>query len=288
MDNIITALLIMGGLGVFFGTVLALSYRFLRVEEDPRIEKVEEMLPGSNCGACGAPGCRSFAEQVISGEAPPSKCTVSSAENIAAIADFLGIDAGQQVKKVARLKCAGGKSRSLQIAEYDGYESCRAAALVGGGGKGCAWGCLGLADCERACTFGAIKMSEDGLPIVDADLCTACGDCVEACPKDLFVLVPVNQKLFVQCNIPLAGAEATSLCSVACDACGRCAADSPPGLVVMKNNLPHIDYSAGGPARPEITYRCPTGAIQWIEYQQFPQVFALMKESEREKIKTEG
>ncbi len=60
-----------------------------------------------------------------------------------------------------------------------------------------------------------------------------------------------------------------ALCSVACDACARCAADAATGLVRMENNLPLVDYSAGGPALFDATHRCPTGAIQWLEGSQF-------------------
>lgn len=269
MGNILLAAVVMGGLGVFFGAILAVANRFLRVEEDPRVEKVEEMLPGTNCGACGQPGCRAFAEFVVSGGAMPSGCTVSSPEGIEAIAEFLGVDAGSQAKRVARLHCAGGIGHARQIAEYEGFGSCRAAHLVSGGGKGCIWGCLGLADCMMVCDFDAIHMNEDRLPVVDVARCTACGDCVEVCPRDLFDLMPVSDALIVQCKIPLAGDEATALCSVACDACGRCAQDAPDGLVHMAGNLPVVDYSADIPAGPEATYRCPTGAIRWIPDQQF-------------------
>jgi Na+-translocating ferredoxin:NAD+ oxidoreductase RNF subunit RnfB len=68
MQNIAVAAAVMGGLGLIFGTLLAVAYRFLRVPEDPRVERVDEMLPGSNCGACGEPGCRAFAEKVVAGE----------------------------------------------------------------------------------------------------------------------------------------------------------------------------------------------------------------------------
>ena len=186
-----------------------------------------------------------------------------------AIAEYLGVDPGQQETRVARLHCAGGRSQAYQIAEYWGFESCRAAAVVSGGGKGCSWGCLGLGDCQTACTFDAIAMNQDGLPRVDIDKCTACGDCVDACPRDLFEVVPLSQKLFVQCNSPLAGEAVRVMCSVACDACGRCAADAAPGLVRMEDNLPVVDYSAGGPAQPQAIFRCPTGAIQWLEGAQF-------------------
>jgi ferredoxin len=181
----------------------------------------------------------------------------------------LGVDAGEQIKRVARLHCAGGRSRTRNIAEYEGFKNCRAATLVAGGGKGCAWGCLGLGDCEAACTFDAIEMNIEGLPVVNIERCTACGDCVDACPRDLFEIIPLNHHLLVQCSIPLAGDEAIAFCSVACDACGLCAFDAAPGLIQMQDNLPVVDYSAGGPALPNATYRCPTGAICWVEGAQF-------------------
>jgi len=260
---------VMTGIGMFFGLVLAVAYRFLRVEEDPRLEQVEEMLPGTNCGACGEPGCRAFAERLVEAAVPPSACTVSSPDGVAAIAEFLGVEAGAQVKRVARLHCAGGRAQARQIAEYEGFESCRGAAVVSGGGKGCSWGCLGLADCERSCDFDSIHMNANGLPVVNPDTCTACGDCVDACPRDLFEILPVTQPILVQCRIPLAGEEAVALCRVACDACGRCAQDAPEGLINMKDNLPAIDYASTLRAGPAVTFRCPTGAIQWVPEGQF-------------------
>jgi len=269
VQNVAVAALIMGELGLFFAVLLAVAYRFLRVDEDPRIEQVEGMLPGTNCGACGEPGCRAFAEKLVARGASPGTCTVSSPDGIESIAEFLGVDAGEQVKRVARLHCAGGRAQARQIAEYEGFETCRAATLVSGGGKGCSWGCLGLADCEESCTFDAIAMNVNGLPVVNVERCTACGDCVDACPRDLFEILPVDRPLLVQCKIPLAAEEARSLCSVACDACGRCVQDAPAGLMRMENNLPVIDRESAIRGGPEATFRCPTGAIQWVPGQQF-------------------
>ena len=269
MSNFLIAPAIMTGLGLFFAVILAVAYRFLRVPEDPRIEAAEALLPGSNCGACGEPGCHAFAERLVQGEVAPSRCTVASADGIDAIAELLDVDAGEQEQRIARLHCAGGKGQAYQIAEYRGFESCRAASVVSEGGKGCPWGCLGLADCRDACGFDAIAMNASGLPAVIVDKCTACGDCVLACPRDLFELVPLSQHLFVQCRAPLAGDMATALCSSACDACGRCVADAAPGLIRMEDNLPVVDYGGGGPARPEATFRCPTNAIVWLDGAQF-------------------
>lgn len=269
MNPFLVAPSIMAGLGLFFGIVLSVAYRFLRVASDPRIEQVEDMLPGSNCGACGEPGCSGFAQKIVLHHQPPSGCTVASPAAIEAIAEYLGVRAGQQEKKVARLHCAGGRGQAHQIAEYRGFESCRAASVVSGGGKGCAFGCLGLGDCNLACTFKAIHMNNNSMPVVDIEACTACGDCVRACPRDLFEILPLSHKLLVQCSSILAGEDARAVCTVACDACGRCAADAPGNLIRMHNHLPVVDYAAGGPARPEITDRCPTGAIQWLEGAQF-------------------
>ena len=269
MNSMLVAPAIMVGIGLFFGTILAIAQRFLKVDEDPRIEATNELLPGTNCGACGEPGCLPFAEKLVSGEVDPGKCTVSTDDNIEQIAEYLQVDAGRQEKLVARLRCSGGQLQANQIAEYLGFEGCRAAAVVSGGGKGCSWGCLGLADCERACTFDAIHMNANGLPQVDTEKCCACPDCVAACPRDLFEIMPLNQNLYVQCNIPLAGEAAIQLCEVACDACGKCVADAAPGLITMQDNLPVIDYSSGGEPRPDAVFRCATNSIVWIEGEQF-------------------
>jgi RnfABCDGE-type electron transport complex B subunit len=269
VEPVLVAAAVMGGLSVFFGAVLAIANRFLKVEEDPRLDVLESMLPGTNCGACGEPGCRAFAEALVAGKRAPGTCTVSSPEGVGAIADYLGVESGTQVKRVARLHCAGGRAQARQIADYEGFSSCRAAALVAGGGKGCAWGCLGLADCERACTFDAIDMNANGLPVVDPVGCTACGDCVTACPRDLFEILPIDRPLIVQCRIPLAGEAATALCSVACDACGRCAQDAPGDLIRMSQNLPIVDYVRQVRMGPEPTFRCPTGAIRFVRGRQF-------------------
>jgi electron transport complex protein RnfB len=267
LNEIATAGGIMFGVALTFGVILAIANRKLKVYEDPRIDDVEGMLPGSNCGACGQPGCRAFAEQVVIGKQQPSGCTVSSPDGIAAIASYLGVEAGERDKRVARLHCAGGKSSVRRLADYEGLPSCRAAFVVNGGGRACSWGCLGLADCERACTFDAISMNREELPVVEVDKCTACGDCVEACPLDLFTIQPLSQEIVVQCNSPVTGSPATAACAVACDACGRCALDAPKDAIVMKGGLPVIQ----DPARCDVTctLRCPTGAIQQVQGDQF-------------------
>jgi Na+-translocating ferredoxin:NAD+ oxidoreductase subunit B len=269
VEIVITAAIIMTGLGLIFAVILATADHFLRVEEDPRLETVESMLPGNNCGACGEPGCAAFASKLVKGEVAPGACTVSGQEELVQIAEFLGVDVGGDEKRVARLKCAGGEGLVGELADYAGIASCRGAVLVDGGGRACSWGCLGLGDCEIACTFDAISMNWEALPQVNIHACTACGDCVEVCPLDLFTLVPLSHKLFVQCNSPLTGETARASCAVACDACGRCAADAPPGVIDIVDGLPVIHYDRDREPTQRSTWRCPTNAIVWLEGEQF-------------------
>lgn len=268
-SSVLGAMAILGGVGFAFAAVIAVCSRKLRVWEDPRIDAVAALLPGANCGACGSAGCRNFAEKLVAGKAQPVGCTVASPDATLSIASYLGVGAGAAVKRVARLMCAGGRDVATQQAEYRGYPSCAAAASVSTGGKGCAWGCMGLADCERSCAFGAIRMGPTGLPVVDPAKCTACNDCVVACPKDLFVVLPVTRRLLVQCKSALVGDAAEAVCKVACTACGKCVQDAKPGLIQIANGIAVVDPARSELEEPAATVRCPTGAITWCEGAQF-------------------
>ena len=261
---ILASVTVLGGVGLTFGTLIAVANRKLYVWEDPRIDEITDILPGANCGACGFAGCRAFAEAAIDGEVAPVGCTVMGEAELEDVATMLGVAAGEADKVVARLLCAGGTDVAPRKALYDGIESCGAAVAVSGGGKACAWGCIGLADCAVECTFDAIRMNDVDLPVVDTEKCTACNDCVEACPLDLFVLLPMDHRLIVQCKNLLDGDAATDVCAVACNACGRCAQDAPE-VVTMSDGLAVVNYDRIDLADPSAAARCPTGAIRWVE-----------------------
>lgn len=268
MIEVLTSVGTMVSLLFVLSLVIATAQRWLNVVEDPRIDQVEEMLPHTNCGGCGYPGCRAFAEALVTGLTLPSKCSVSSPSAHVRIANYLGVEVGCFEKRVARLACAGGDNVAPHRARYVGMQTCAAAALVAGGGKSCFWGCLGLADCQQACTFDAITMNDHRLPVVDEDLCTACGDCVRACPKDLFSIQTISHRLWVACRSQEAGDQVLEECQVGCTACGRCAMDAPQH-VTMVGNLPVVDYSRIG-ITAGATQRCPTGAIVWLDTQAGP------------------
>lgn len=260
--TVLIALGTLGGLTLLLAIMLMVANKKLYVYEDPRIDQVDEMLPHANCGACGYPGCRPFAEALVTGTVLPGKCTVSNDETSQKIADYLGVALGGEDKQVARLACAGGTNVARNRAEYKGLQSCKAASLVSGGGKGCFWGCLGFGDCEKVCDFDAIQMNTFGLPVVAMDKCTACGDCVETCPKDLFTLQPIKNRLWVACKNLENGDQVLEECQVGCTACGKCAMDAP-GIISIQSNIPVIDYSAPILSDKAIQ-RCPTGAIVWL------------------------
>lgn len=266
--SIALAAAFMAALGLVLAAVLVLANKRLAVFEDPRIDLVEDLLPHANCGACGTAGCRQFAEKLVSGEVDPGQCTVNAKAMNQVIADFLGVSLGAHEKRVARLACGGGSHVARSRADYQGLKTCRAAALVSGGGKGCTWGCLGLGDCETVCDFNAIRMSPQGLPLVDPETCTACGDCVEVCPKQLFSLHPVSHRLWVACKNQEMGDQVEAECQVVCTACGRCAQDAPEGLIEISNNLAVVNYDKNALASRVAIERCPTGAIVWLDDRQ--------------------
>lgn len=265
--NALLAVAALAALSFLLASALIVASRKLAVDEDPRLDVVEDMLPGNNCGGCGEPGCRAFAEALLSGGKAPAACTVANSELQQAIADYLGMAVGSATRRVARLACAGGSNVAVHRAYYRGKETCIAAAQVAGGGKACTWGCLGYGDCMQVCTFNAITMNDNHLPVVDEALCTACGDCVDICPKNLFSLQVENQSLWVSCKNEEMGDEILDYCQVACTACGRCALDAPDELITMASNLPVIDYARtkNSQAERNAIERCPTGAIVWVE-----------------------
>jgi len=257
----VKAILGLGLMGAIFGLALALAAKKFAVEQDPRQEMIVEVLPGANCGGCGFPGCSGLAAAIVAGKAPVDACPVGGSTVAAKVAAIMGVEAGAaKERKVARVLCQGGTGQCGVRFVYDGFADCKAAQLVGGGAKACAYGCLGMGSCVAACSFDALHMGPDGLPVVDEEACTSCGRCVAACPRGIIQLVPESQSVTVLCRSYARGADVRKTCKVGCIGCGLCVKACPNGAITMDNNLAVID-PAKCDACGKCVEKCPTKSI---------------------------
>ena len=269
-QTIIWTIAILTLLGVVLAVVLYLVAKKFKVEEDPRIDEVEKVLPGANCGGCGHAGCRAFAQSCV--EAPNldnNFCPVGGNDVMQKVASVLGLEVAAKEPMVAVVRCNGTCEMRPRTNEYGGYNSCRVKAALYSGDTGCAFGCLGCGDCVAACQFGAISMDPaTGLPVVDEEKCTACGACVKACPKSIIELRNKgrrNMRVFVSCVNKDKGAVARKACSAACIGCGKCAKVCPFDAITVENNLAYIDFAKCKLCKKCVA-ECPTGAIHAVNF----------------------
>jgi len=260
--SVLYTILCITALGFFFAIVLFFVAQKFKVEEDPRIDRVESMLPGANCGGCGSAGCRAFAEKAVKADdLEECFCPVGGNETMGRIAAFLGRTVGEKAPKVAVIRCAGSNSCRPRPKSYDGTFSCRIAATLSMEESACKWGCLGYGDCADACTMKCIAINyETGLPEVDTDICGGCGCCVKACPRGVVELRPKGEMVYVSCVNKDKGVAVRRACSVGCIGCGKCERNCKVGAIKVENNVAYIDFDKCTLCRTCET-DCPTNAI---------------------------
>ena len=261
--NILYPVLSVAVLSLVFGALLGFSAKKFAVKTDPKAEKIKNILPGVNCGGCGFPGCSGFAEAVAKDEASYKGCPAGGSTTAVEIAKTMGIDPVASNRKVAFIKCNGIDDNVKRNYIYDGPKSCVAASqLATGGNKACAYGCIGLASCKNTCPFNAIIII-DSIAQVDTKKCTACGKCIQACPKKLIEIVPDKSKVRVLCNSKDKGRQVKINCRAGCIGCTLCQKACSAGAITVVDNIAHIDYEKCTMCL-ECVNKCPSKVIKIV------------------------
>ncbi len=270
MNTVVITIISLSVIGGLSGIILYLIARKFHVYEDPRIDDVEAVLPGANCGGCGYPGCRGFAENCVKAESLDVLfCPVGGNDGMVKVAEALGKVAVAKDPLVAVVRCSGSPDHRAHNNHYDSAPTCEIASGLFSGETACSFGCLGLGDCVVVCTFDAIHMNPvTNLPEVIDEKCTSCGACVKACPKAIIELrkkSKKDRKIYVSCVNQDKGATAKKACSVACIACKACVKACQFDAITIDNFLAYIDPQKCTLCRKCVVV-CPTDSILEINF----------------------
>lgn len=270
MNIIVISLVTLGVIGALAAIILFFVAKKFYVHEDPRIDEVEAVLPGANCGGCGYPGCHGFADACVKADdLGKMLCPVGGAPTMEKVGAILGKTAAAAEPLVAVVRCNGTCEHRPRTNEYNGVKSCAIAHNLYGGETGCSFGCLGMGDCEVACKFDALHINpETGMPEIDEDKCTSCGACVKACPRLLIELRkkgPKSRRVYVACRNKEKGAVAKKACETACIGCSKCAKVCAFDAITVADNLAYIDSQKCRLCRKCVS-ECPTGAIVEVNF----------------------
>ena len=261
--DVMTAVVTIGGLGLVLGAGLGFAGKKFAVEVDERVELVNSLLPGANCGGCGFPGCEQLAVAMVEGRAANNACPPAGADGAAKIAEALGQEVVEGKRMVAYIKCVGGESKAVFGYEYSGLGDCRSAGMLAGGGpKSCRYGCLGMGSCVAVCPFDAI-VYEDGIAVVDEDKCVTCSKCLDVCPNNLIELVPADSAFRVGCMSKDNAKVVRALCQKGCIACKICVKACEDDAAHVEEQIAKIDYEKCTKCR-KCAEKCPTKVISGL------------------------
>lgn len=258
---VLIAVAVVAGIGLLIGLVLSVASAVMAVPKDEKAEKILELLPGANCGACGYSGCEGYAKALAKGTAKPGLCSPGGEKCAKAIGGLLGVD-GEVEKKVAVVKCMGSRDNTSDKALYQGVQSCLMASKTGNGLTSCLYGCIGLGDCTRVCPNNAISVC-NGVAVVNDELCVGCKLCANACPRHIISIVPVKDQAVVRCSNTDKGAVARKACKSACIGCQKCVKVCEFGAVSVTNFCAHVDYTKCTYCK-KCVENCPVGCITLI------------------------
>ena len=161
---VVSAIISLTSLGLCLGLLLAFAARYLKVESNPIVEELEALMPGSQCGQCGYPGCRPAAEAVANGEAPVTLCPPGGLSLAEQFATLLGVE----------IDLSGVEEPELLVAKVSEET------------------CIGCTRCFKVCPTDAIVGAPKQIHSVVADACIACHKCVDVCPTECLQMQPVE------------------------------------------------------------------------------------------------
>lgn len=225
---------------VIFSFLIWLVYRRFWVKLDPNLEKVIQMLPGLNCGACGFASCETLADSIIKSE--DVICPIAGKDRIEQIYKLLGKKGFTWLNSKAIVLCNASSDDKVFYAEYSGIKTCRAANIYFSY-QACTYGCLGFGDCLKVCPVSAIEI-KNGLADIEINKCIGCGLCLEACPRKIIKLLPLTEKflIYVACVNKDKADEVKAICRVGCIACGICTKIGPQAGFVLEHDLARVNY----------------------------------------------
>ena len=163
----LTAILALTALAVVFGLLLGYAAVRFKVESDPILDKIDAILPQTQCGQCSYPGCRPYAEAIASGEADINRCPPGGETVILGLADLLGVDPKPLDDEV-------GEEKQKTVAVIDEQT------------------CIGCTLCIQACPVDAILGAAKQMHTVIETECTGCDLCLDPCPVDCIEMVQVQ------------------------------------------------------------------------------------------------
>lgn len=261
LTAIISAFLVIAGIGAILGVGLAIADKKLAIQKDEKLVAIEAIMPGANCGGCGFAGCADYAAAVASGKAQPGLCAPGGKELADKMGQIMGVEVTVEEKKVAFIFCNGSCEKTRKVYEYKGLQDCNAASILFRGDNGCKYGCLYLGSCMNVCPEEAIYRKEDGTLAVDASKCIGCGKCTKVCPTGAIKLIEDRTKYVVACNSHDKGGDVRKLCDVGCIGCKICQIKFPGSGFTVTDNLASSSPVCDEEAAAKAMEACPRKAI---------------------------
>ncbi len=168
----LTAIISLTGLALVFGLLLGFASKIFAVEEDPVVDKIDAILPQTQCGQCGFGGCRPYAEAIANNKANINQCPPGGEATIMQLSDLLGVD-------------------PLPLNEEHGQHQEKRVAIID------EQTCIGCTRCIQVCPVDAILGTAKHMHTVITEECTGCDLCVPACPiENCILMIPVQSDIY--------------------------------------------------------------------------------------------